>query len=174
MSMRLSLLAPMLAAFLGAAGTWQADFTSGVWKGEASYDADGAFSDCTMTAQSDGNILLGFVISKDFDWGLVISDETRELDVGTTQAVLLFVDAREPFASVAKVIDVHGVLIPLENSDPVIEAMRQGKVLRIVTQGVSFSFELTGTNTAIAQLAACVTEHLGTEKVRLRILGDAA
>jgi hypothetical protein len=66
---------------------------------------------------------------------------------------------------VAKVVDVHGILIPLENSGPVIEAMRKGKVLTIVTQGAKVSFQLTGTSDAVAALAACVKDHLGTGRV---------
>ena len=54
----------------------RAAFVSGVWKGEANYDTEGNFRDCTMTAQSESGVLLGFVISKDFDWGLVLADES--------------------------------------------------------------------------------------------------
>ena len=62
---------------------------------------------------------------------------------------------------------MHGILIPLENSDEVVEAMRAGKALRIATDGTEFSFELTGTREAIAALAQCVTEHEGTKRVEL-------
>jgi hypothetical protein len=152
--------------FMAAApGTKTDAFTSGPWQGGANYDEDGKFSDCTMTAQSKVGVLLGFVISKDFEWGIVLADETRELTVGTTEPVSLLIDAREPIAAVAKVVDVHGILIPLENSDPVIEALRHGKVLTIVTQGAKMSFRLTGTNAAIAALASCVTQHAGSTRV---------
>jgi hypothetical protein len=165
MTLRALLFAPLL--LLAVVGAEQNHFTSGVWQGDANYDADGQFRDCTMTAQSQNRILLGFVISSDFDWGIVIADETRTLEVGTRKAVLLLVDSRDPIAAVAKVVDAHGILIPLENSDAVIDAMRHGKVLRIVTDGAEFSFKLTGTRDAIAALAACVTEHQGTERVEL-------
>ena len=59
------------------------------------------------------------------------------------------------------------ILVPVDNSDPVVEAMRGGKVLRIVTDGAEFSFKLSGTRDAIGELAACVTEHEGTERVQL-------
>ena len=64
-------------------------------------------------------------------------------------------------------VDPHGILIPLETSDPVLEAMREGKVLTIQTEGMKVSFKLTGTRDAIAELAACVTENKTTEKVEL-------
>jgi hypothetical protein len=142
-------------------------FTSGVWQGNANYDEEGYFSDCTMTAQAERDILLGFVMSKDLDWGLVIADETRNFKVGTRKAVLLIVDDGEPMPAIAKVVDVHGILIPLKSSDAVLDAMRHGKVLRIASDQTEFSFQLTGTRDAIAALAQCVTEHQGTNRLEL-------
>ena len=167
MTLRAWLIAPLLLATVAGESPVQDSFASGVWHGKATYDSDGHFSDCTMTAESGEGILLGFVISKDFDWGIVIADEGRTFDVGARKAVLLIIDGANPIAAVAKVVDTHGILIPLENSDPVVEAVRAGTVLRIVTDGAEFSFKLTGTRDAIAELAACVTEHQGTERVQL-------
>jgi len=167
MKLRALLFAPLLLAAVAVAEAPKDSFTSGVWQGSANFDTDGKFSDCTMTAEAKDGVLLAFVISKDFDWGLVIADETRTFEVGTRKAVMLLVDKRDPIPAVAKVVDAHGILIPLENSDPVIEALRHGKVLRIATDGAEFSFKLTGTADAIASLAACVTEHQGTARVQL-------
>ncbi|MGH6831785.1 MAG: hypothetical protein ACRECM_01995 [Methyloceanibacter sp.] len=136
-----------------------------MWQGDANYDGDGKFSDCTMTAQAESGVLIGFVISKNYDWGLVLADETRKFKVGTTEAVVLLVDKRDPIPAIAKVIDIHGIVIPLEDSGPVLDALREGKVLTIVAKEAKFSFKWTGTREAIAALAACVTEYLGSEKV---------
>jgi hypothetical protein len=65
------------------------------------------------------------------------------------------------------VIDVHGILVPLESTDPMVDALRHGKLLTIVAEGASASFRLTGTKDAIAALAACVTRHRGSERVEL-------
>jgi hypothetical protein len=157
--MRALPFAPLVVALLSAAERDQGAFTSGVWRGKANYDSDGKFSDCTMTAQSKTGVLLGFVISKDFDWGLVLADERRKFDVGTTQAVVLLIDARKPISAIAKVINAHGILI--------LDALRHGKLLTIVAEGASASFRLTGTREAIAALAACVTRHRGIEMVEL-------
>src|SRR5262245_58094747 len=94
--LRALLFAPLVVALLLAAERDLGAFTSGVWRGKANYDSDGKFSDCTMTAQSKTGVLLGFVISKDFDWGLVLADERRKFDVGTTEAVVLLIDTRKP------------------------------------------------------------------------------
>lgn len=160
-----SLCVPLLAAALSLFGAENAAFISGVWQGDASYDAEGKFSDCTMTAQAESGILIGFVISKNYEWGLVLADEARTFEVGTTEAVALLVDQRDPIPAMAKVVDVHGIVIPLENSETVLDALREGKVLTIVAKEAKISFKLTGTREAIAELAACVTEHLGSEKV---------
>jgi hypothetical protein len=53
----------------------------------------------------------------------------------------------------------------LASTDPVLDALREGKVLTIVAEGAKVSFRLTGTKDAIAALAACVTEHRDSEKV---------
>ena len=159
MTMRALLFAPLVVALLAAAELDQGALTSGVWRGKANYDNDGKFSDCTMTAQSRTGVLLGFVISKDCDWGLVLADERRKFDVGSTEAVVLLIDARKPISAIAKVIDVHGILIPLESTDPVMDALRHGRLLTIVAEGASASFRLDVTKEAIAALAACVTRH---------------
>ena len=140
-------------------------FISGIWEAGPNFGQDGGFSDCTMTAQSEEGLLLAFVVSKEFAWGLALADERWQLDVGVTKDVTLAVDAIPPFQSVAKVVDPHGILIPLQNSDPVVDALRHGRVLTIDVLGTHISFKLTGTKTAIAALAACVTEHAGAEKV---------
>jgi hypothetical protein len=168
MTIRALLLGPLLMAASITPLPQASAFVSGVWTGEANYDSDGNFRDCTMTAEAENGILLGFVISKDFDWGLVLADEDAEFEVGSTHAVLLLIDSRDPIPAVAKVVDPHGILIPLEDSGPMIEALREGKVLTIQTEGIEVKFKLTGTRDAIAALAACVTESKTTEKVELR------
>jgi hypothetical protein len=169
MTLRASLFLPLFVAAQFAAAWENAAFISGVWQGDANYDAEGKFSDCTMTAQAETGVLISFIISKTRNWGLVLADETRAYKVGSSEPVALMVDQRDPISAIAKVIDVHGILIPLEDSDPVIEALREGRVLTIVGKQAKFSFKLTGTKAAIAELAACVTEHLQSEKVGLRL-----
>lgn len=164
MTLRALFFAPLI---LLAAAAGQDRFTSGVWQGVANYDEEGQFSDCTMTAQADEDILLGFVMSKDLDWGLVIADESRNFDVGARKAVLLIIDERDPIPAMAKIVDIHGLLIPLKHSDAVLDAMRHGKVLRIATDQTEFSFQLTDARDAITALARCVAEHQGTSRVEL-------
>lgn len=165
MTLRASLSVPLLAAALSVFSPQNAAFISGVWQGDANYDADGKFSDCLMTAQADSGVLIGFVISKYFEWGLVIADERHDYQVGATEQIMLVVDQRDPIPAIAKVVDVHGIVIPLEDSDPVLDALREGKVLTIMAETAKISFKLTGTKEAIAALAACVTEHRDSEKV---------
>jgi hypothetical protein len=164
MTVRATLFATLLAG-LALASLADAAFISGVWQGDADFDADGKFSDCTMTAEASSGVLIGFIISRDFAWGLVLADETHTFEAGATEAVVLAIDDRDPIAAIAKVIDIHGIVIPLENSGPVIEALREGKVLTIVAGDTKISFKLTGTKAAIAELAACVTENLNSERV---------
>jgi hypothetical protein len=153
-----------LIVVLVAVGSDAKAFKSGGWEGEASKDESGRFSNCTMTADYKNGITLGFIISRDFDWGIVLANDKWNLNVGSTEAVKLAIDARKPLAATAKVVDAHGILIPLENADPVVNAMRLGRRLNIVTPAGKVSFRLTGTGDAIAALAACVSTSLEMEK----------
>ena len=141
-------------------------FISGVWQGGPDHDEDGRFIDCTMTAQAGSGILLAFVISRDGAWGLALADERWELNVGAVEDIELKIDAQAPVKAIAKVVDRHGILVPLADDDALVAAMRRGKSLAISTQTGAFSFELTGTSAALAELAACVAENLAAEKVR--------
>ena len=154
-----------LGLVLGSVAPGQA-FTSGVWQGGPDRDEDGRFLDCTMTAQSGGGILLAFVISRDGAWGLALADERWELNVGAVEDVELGIDLRMPVKAIAKVVDRHGILVPLANDDALIDAMRRGSRLTISTQTGKFDFELTGTSDALAELAACVAENLAAEKIK--------
>lgn len=141
-------------------------FTSGVWEGGPDRDEDGRFIDCTMTAQSGTGILLAFVISREGAWGLALADERWALNVGAVEDVKLTIDASPPVGAIAKVVDPHGILVPLADDDRLVAAMRQGKTLTIATGTGEFRFELTGTSGALNALASCVTENLAAEKVK--------
>jgi hypothetical protein len=121
-----------------------------VWQGDANFDTEGRFSDCAMTAQASSGVLVGFIISKNFDWGLVLADESRKFEVGTTEVVALHIDQRDPIRTIAKIVDVHGIVIPLENSASVLDGLREGEVLTVVGEKIRISFKLTGTRAAIA------------------------
>jgi hypothetical protein len=162
---RAALSATLLAAGLALSGAANAAFISGVWQGDANFDTEGRFSDCTMTAQASSGLLIGFVISKQFEWGLVVADERQRFVLGSAEAVTLHIDKRDPIHAIAKVVDIHGVVIPLENSPSVVEGLREGKVLTVMGETMRIGFKLTGTRAAIAELAACVTQNLKSEKV---------
>src|SRR6476469_4695298 len=155
--------ASLLAAMIAFAAPASA-FTSGGWEGQANHDEDGSFRDCTMTADYANGITLAFIISRDYGWGLVLADDKWDLHIGGEEAVTLAIDQLAKISGAAKVVDVHGILIPLDNADPVVEAMRHGHTLSISTPDGKVSFKLSGTRDAIAALAICMSEHLEAEK----------
>src|SRR5262245_40587028 len=161
---RAALSATLLAVGLSLSGAVNAAFISGVWQGDANFDSRGRFSDCAMTAQASSGLLIGFIISKRYG-GLVLADERQRFALGSTEAVALHIDKRDPIQAIAKVVDVHGVVIPLENSAAILDGFREGKALTVVGEKLKISIKLTGTRAAIAALAACVTENLVSEKV---------
>jgi hypothetical protein len=156
------LLGAAVAAFL--CGGPAAAFKSGNWQGDANNDDNGKFRDCTMLAEYNSGITLAFIITRDFVWGLALSNEQWNLEVGSTQDVSLAIDQRRPITSVAKAVDAKGLLIPLENTGPVVDAMRHGRMLTIVTESGKVSFQLSGTRNAISLLAGCVSDHIEQEK----------
>ena len=60
-------------------------FKSGNWNGDANNDDDGKFRDCTMLAEYNSGITLAFIITRDFDWGLVLANDKWNLELGSTQ-----------------------------------------------------------------------------------------
>jgi hypothetical protein len=156
--------ASLFAATITLVAAPASAFTSGGWEGQANNDEDGSFRDCTMTADYANGITLALIISRDYGWGLVLANDKWELHVGSNEAVTLAIDQRAPIPGTAKVVDMHGILIPLENADPVVEAMRHGHTLSIIRADGKMSFKLSGTRAAIAALANCVSEHLEAEK----------
>ena len=94
----------------------------------------------------------------------MLANDKSNLQVGVEEPVTLSIDKLAPIAGTAKVVDVHGILVPLDNADPVVEAMRGGHTLAVITPAGDVSFELSGTRDAIAALANCVSENLEAEK----------
>jgi len=85
-----------------------------------------------MTADYANGITLAFIISRCFGWGLVLANDKWNLKVSSEEAVKLTVDQLAPISGTAKVVDAHGILIPLENADPVVDAMHHGHTLSVV------------------------------------------
>src|SRR6516225_2072455 len=77
--------------------------------------------------------------------GLPLANDKWNLKVSSEEAVKLTVDQLAPISGIAKVVDVHGILIPLENADPVVDAMRHGHTLSVVMPAGEVSFKLSGT-----------------------------
>jgi len=163
-SLRVLGFASLLAAGAALVSPQASAFTSGGWEGQANNDDYGTFRDCTMTADYADGITLAFIISRDYGWGLVLADDQWDLKAGSAEPVKLTVDQLPPIPGTAKIVDVHGILIPLDNADPVVDAMRHGHRLSVVTPAGEVSFKLSGTRDAIAALASCVSEHLEAEK----------
>lgn len=158
----LACLSCVMAAAVSASPA--AAFKLGGWQGDANHDESGKFSDCTMTAGFRSGITLAFVITRDFKWGLALADDHWKLPVGKTETVTLTIDSHAPITATAKIIDVHGLLVPLDNSDAMVDALRSGRKLTVKTKSGSFVFQLSGTKQAIALLAACVAENLENEQ----------
>ena len=161
----LALRRGVLALLISLAASGPANaFTSGVWTGGPDRDEAGRFLDCTMTAQSQAGILIAFVVSRDFDWGLALADERWTLPIGEVHDIQLKIDSLAPMKAIAKMIDAHGMLVPLEKGNLAVEALRRAKLLTIDAPAGKFSFTLDGTGEAFDALGKCVRENLAEER----------
>jgi hypothetical protein len=68
-------LSGLAIAVLLAVGSPAHAFKSGGWDGDANNDENGKFRDCTMLAEYNSGITLAFIITRDFDWGLVLAND---------------------------------------------------------------------------------------------------
>ena len=80
------------------------------------------------------------------------------------EPVTLSIDKLAPIAGTAKVVDAHGILVPLENADPVVEAMRGGHTLAVVTPAGDVASSFPARATPSPRLRDCVSENLEAEK----------
>src|SRR5262249_59474190 len=146
--------ASLLAVSAALVAPQASAFTSGGWEGHANNDDDGTFRDCTMTADYANGITLAFIISRDYGWGLVLADDQWDLKAGSAEPIKLTVDQLPPIPGTAKIIDVHGILIPLDNADPVVDAMRHGQRLSVVAPAGEVRCGLCGARDAVCAWGA--------------------
>ncbi|ODA67211.1 hypothetical protein A7A08_01958 [Methyloligella halotolerans] len=144
-------------------GKASAEFRSGNWTGDSYQDESGRFRDCTMTTSYRSGTTMGFVISRDYNWGLVLLNETWKLREGSSQDIAIKVDTRYRFDAVAKAVSVDGIVIPLSSDGSMVDALRDGRVLTVVSSSGNVTFELAGTSQAIKDLAICVRQELDRE-----------
>ena len=100
-----------------------------------------------MTADYANGITLAFIISRDFGWGLVLANDKWNLQVGVEEPVTLSIDKLAPIAGTAKVVDAHGILVPLDGIRPIrwSRPCAAADKLAVVTPAGDVSFELSGT-----------------------------
>ena len=150
-------------------------FKSGNWNGEANNDDNGKFRDCTMLAEYNSGITLAFIITRDFDWGLVLANDKWNLETGSTQNVTLAVDQRSPIAGTAKAVDAKGLLISLENNGPVVDAMRQsmygGDPARAAADGLVLLTWLVGGLSAAALGVTRMTHYRTLRDLQPSLIG---
>lgn len=140
-----------------------AAFQSGNWSGGAQNDHNGKFLDCSMSAGYRSGITLGFIITRNYDWGLDLYNPAWSLVPNSQEKVVLSIDRRGSFKAKAKALTAHAIVIPLDASGPVVRAMRHGSLLHVYTGSGHLAFALTGTSTAIRNLALCVDQSLRQE-----------
>ena len=155
--------AAALALVLGA-GQAAADekFRVGTWVGEAHIDRNGAFSQCTIQTEYENGIDLYFLLSRRFDFVVLLASRSWSLTEGDSYPVLYSIDGRQRIRATAKALNKYTVGIPLPGNRETLDSFRAGNAFLVEAAGGRFRFDLAGTSAALGALVDCVNGHLRT------------
>jgi hypothetical protein len=158
----LTFLVFMLAAGSAAAVATKPFDAGGNWYGEAHFDdEDGQFVFCAITADYRSGIRLGLIMDPGFQLGVSLQNSSWNMQAGSQFDIDLSVDRRWSRRFQASAIDAVSMLVFIGNDPVGVEALRRGYGLTIQSGGETYSFDLKGSNHALAQASRCVLEHSG-------------
>ncbi len=131
-------------------------FTIGEWEGSARTDNEGRFRHCAIIATYESGTMMGFAISKDYDFLVGLANKNWQLTPGTKSSVSLYVDGRSLGSYSATPESQLFIWFNLGNNKVPFDAMRKGYRLKVRAAQKNFLFRLTGTGKALARLKQCV------------------
>jgi hypothetical protein len=130
------------------------------WTGGAYDDDAGAFSHCSVNSAYDNGIRLYLQLYADGDFVLGLSKDGWSLGDGVTYTVEVAVDGGHRRQARA---DAYGdaIFVDLDRDAAFYRAVQKGRMLTVTAAREAFSFDLSGTNAALNQLAACSISFTG-------------
>lgn len=149
-------------------------FKSGNWTGMAVYQKSGRFAACTIIARYVSGTLIAMSVTPSNSWVIALKRKGG-YPSGRQFATRLYIDKKLIHRGTARSLKSGIVRLPIPGTKKVINALRQGRVLRLVTSGGSSSYKLSGTRAAIARMIRCAIRRgkssIGT--VAKKPAGDA-
>ncbi len=151
-----------LAAFLTAgtaAGEVLQRYSTGMWTIEATADR-GSFDGCTANGQYGGGGSVLFLLTRDFAWGVAITNPRWTWRKGSEGQVSYWVDSYGRRTGKAEARSPTQLLIPLADSQQLFREIRGGNTMYFEPEGASgFSITLIGTSVALNELMSCVRRY---------------
>jgi len=161
--MRRLVAAAALVLVLGAGPAAARDkFRVGAWEGEAHPDRSGAFAQCSISTEYENGIILYFVLSRRYDFSVLLASRSWSLTEGDSYPVAYSIDGGQRFRATAKALNKYTVGIPLPSNRETFDRFRAGAAFLIEAAGGRFRFDLGGTSAALAALLNCVNGNLRT------------
>lgn len=139
-------------------------FQSGAWEGSLNRNRpDGSFFSCSMTSSYKSGITLMFTMLDTSSWKLSFIHPNWKLVKGRDYPIQYWVDRSRVISGVTVAVNSSHTVLDLPANNVLFQLFRTGKVLTVDFSGQKFSFNLTGTATALAELFDCTKTYHGTQ-----------
>lgn len=149
------------------------EFEVGNWYGGAYYDESGKeFLYCAMDAPYESGHTLIFAISADGTFAISLSHEDWTLGLGESYPVEVLVDGKSLGQHTAEVVNEQMIWVPLDYSAELVDWLRKGRELAVVTRQDTFYFALTNTFEALNRLERCVDMSLAAQYGKTNPFGE--
>lgn len=136
------------------------EFSYGNWQGAAyTFDSDGTFSHCAMSAvYNHGNELI-FTVNVDASINVAVLAPVDTYVPNEEFPVALYVDRREPFFGNAFAVDNRLATLKVNDFPRALESFRRGRTLMIQSKYGEVPFDLTGTSSGLAAAFGCALKN---------------
>jgi hypothetical protein len=132
------------------------NFKVGSWfAGAYTSNTDGKFSHCGAAGRYRSGIMFLFLIDRDYDWAISLSNDAWRLKPGDRYTVVLKIDEGAPIVRSAIASTKDSVRIPLSGVE-LFRQFQRGYLLTIVAAGETMEFTLTDTSRLLTELVECV------------------
>jgi len=142
----------------GARAEVVARYDADQWLVEANA-ADGAFQNCTVTADYGRGAKVMFMLTREGNWGIGIVNPGFNLKAGSTGQVAYWIDDGRARSGRAKALSATSLMVMLADSAQLFDEIRGGSRMYLKVGDDTFNLTLDGTNTALAALVGCARRH---------------
>lgn len=152
----------LVSTFAFAAEIPGSSFQSGVWKGNAfTFDENGRFSHCSISTPYQSGDVLYFFSNADGSFNIGVSRPQPAYRDGQVFPISITVDRRAPIYGEGVAYGDKFVILRIYDAGRAVEALKRGKVLRILEEERRSVYNLGGTFKALDTAKRCVAYYQG-------------